>query len=126
MNWIRSIANDQFFNGLTKSNWVNVGEDFDFSPYVNSLSKMIDNVFTNIKDIIAENFCYHILNSMPKIITESFLQNLFKLKKIDESGAEKLLMDIYEIRANLLRIYNRINGNNGVKSTSENDFNLIW
>lgn len=127
MNWIKSNANEQFYNGLTKGIWVNVRQDFDFSPYLNSLNKQIDSIFENVSDIIAENFCFHILNSVPKILTESFLINLFKIKKIDESGSEKLLMDMYEIREGIVKIYNKVNLIQGNKHTlSENDFNWIW
>ena len=127
MNWIKSIANDQFNVGLTKSTWVNLGENNDTSAYVNSLGKMVESVFNNIKDIIAENFCYHILNSLPKILTESFLMNLYKIKKIDESGAEKMLIDVFLIKQNVLKLYNYINAAHGNKTTTgENDFNLIW
>ncbi len=127
MNWIKSIANDQFYAGLTKSTWVSLAEDTDTSAYVNSLGKQIESVFNNINDIIAENFCYHILNSMPKILTECFLINLYKIKRIDESGAEKMLIDVFLIKQNVLKLYNNINAANGNKSSaSENDFNLIW
>ena len=112
--------------GLTKPNCTNI-ENSDFSSYVNLLGKQIESVFNIIKDIIAENFCYHILNSLPKIITECFLMNLYKIRKIDESGAEKMLMDVFEIKQNILKIYNKVNASNVNKSLSgENDFNLIW
>lgn len=127
MNWIKSIANDQFNQGLTKSTWVNLGDDNDTSAFVNLLGKQVEVVFSNIKDIIAENFCYHILNSLPKILTECFLMNLYKVKKIDESGAEKMLIDVFLIKQNVLKLYNYINAANGNKSMAgENDFNLIW
>lgn len=126
MNWIKSLANEQFSQGLMKGNWVNVAEDCDSSPYVHALGRAVEGVFNVIKDIIAENFCYHILNSLPRIITECFLLSLYKLKKIDESGAEKLLMEIYEIKAKINEIYKKVNLSNGIKSSSENDFNLIW
>lgn len=127
MNWIKSIANDQFSNGITKTYWVNLPEDLDNSLYVNSLAKEIESVFNNIKDIIAENFCYHILNSLPKIVTECFLMNLYKIKKIDESGAEKMLIHVFLIKQNILKLYSNINASHGNKSVAgENDFNLIW
>ena len=125
MNWIKSLANEQFSQGLMKGNWVNVAEDCDSSPYVHALGRAVEGVFIVIKDIIAENFCYHILNSLPRIITECFLLSLYKLKKIDESGAEKLLMEIYEIKAKINEIYKKVNLTNGNKSLSENDFNLL-
>ncbi len=127
MNWIKSIAYDQYNIGLTKSTWVNISDDSDSSPYVNTLTKLVDNVFNTIKDIMAENFCYHILNSLPKILTETFIANLYKIKKIDESGAEKMLIDVFLIKQNIIQIYNRVNSSNGNKTTlGENDFNLIW
>jgi hypothetical protein len=127
MNWIKSIANDQFNQGITKFSWVNLAEDLDNSLYVNSLAKQTESVFNNIKDIIAENFCFHILNSLPKIVTECFLMNLYKIKKIDESGAEKMLIHVFLIKQNVLKLYNNVNASHGNKSvTGENDFNLIW
>jgi len=127
MNWIKSIANDQFNQGITKFSWVNLAEDLDNSLYVNSLAKQIESVFNIIKDIIAENFCFHILNSLPKIVTECFLMNLYKIKKIDESGAEKMLIHVFLIKQNVLKLYNNVNASHGNKSvTGENDFNMIW
>lgn len=127
VNWIKSVANENFYIGLVKGIWTNVKED-DFSPYLNNLGKQIAVIFDNITDIIAENFCYHILNSLPKIITESFLMNFFKIKKVDESGSEKMLMDMYEIREIVVKIYNKVNSSHGNNKgiSNENDFNWIW
>jgi len=126
MNWIKSIANDQFNQGLSKAIWVNLAVDTDSSHYINSFAKQIENLFNSFKDIIADNFCYHFLNSLPKIITECFLMNLYKIKKIDDSGAEKMLIDIFEIKQNVTNLYNKISGANINRGTGENDFNYIW
>ena len=62
--------------------------------------------------------------------------NFFKIKKVDESGSEKMLMDMYEIREIIVKIYNKVNSShqknnivansNSNVNNNENDFNWIW
>ncbi len=121
MAHLRNSANEHF-QSMIKMNWVNVHETSNFSQFVFHISTTFEGIFMILKDILSDDI-YHILNSLPKLVTETFFFNFYKLKKVDESGAQKFLMDVYELRTMVLKIYSVINGN---KVSQENDFNFLW
>ena len=45
------------------------------------------------------------LNIIPKIILENLMSYIYKVKKIDENGAQQLLTDIGELKNNILNLY---------------------
>jgi hypothetical protein len=130
INYLKNIANEQF-GQMLKMTWTSskasdaaLNSD-NVSNFVLIVIKNFENVFIIVKEILQENFVFHILNSIPKLITEAFLSNLYKIKKIDEAGAQKLLMDIYELKGMILKIYNTVNGGNQQMTSRDNDFNLM-
>jgi hypothetical protein len=122
MAFLKNTATEHF-SMIIKQNWVNPSNTNDLSQFVLLINKSYENTFLIVKDILADDI-FHILNSLPKIITETFFLNFYKIKKIDESGAQKLLMDTYELKSMILKIYSVVNSGN--KVNQENDFNFIW
>jgi hypothetical protein len=122
MAFLRNTANEQF-SAILKQTWININNTTDLSQFVLLINKSFENTFLIIKEILSDDI-FHILNSLPKIITEAFFINFYKIKKIDESGAQKLLMDIYELKSMILKIYSSVNSVN--KVNQENDFNFLW
>jgi hypothetical protein len=122
MAHLKNIANEHFA-GMIKQTWVNANNTNDLSQFVLLINKSYENTFLIVKEILADDI-FHILNSLPKIITETFMVHFYKIKKIDESGAQKLLMDIYELKSMILKIYSVVNASN--KINHESDFNFIW
>jgi hypothetical protein len=101
----------------------------DISQFVIAISKSFENNFYVIKDILQEEFIFHFLNIIPKLITDGFIVHLYKIKKIDEAGAQKLLTDVYELKGMILKIYNMVskaNSGGGVATSipKENDTRL--
>ena len=76
--------------------------------YGKEIYKSIEKYFMLIKDILQEEFLCHFLNVIPKILTEDIQSFLYKIKKIDQAGAEKLLFDIYELKEMIKKIYNLV------------------
>ena len=120
MQNMRNLLNENFFT-MTKLNWTNIGLSNDISGFVINANKTLENLFLNIRDILQENLVFHILNSIPSVIASKFIENLCKVKKIDEGGAQKLMMDVYELKSMINKIYNLISGGH----SKENDFNFI-
>jgi hypothetical protein len=139
MAHVRNLVNEQFI-AMSKVTWTSLGNNFDsnnISSFVLNINKSLESIFSIIKEILQDNLVYHILNSMPSLITVKFLENLYKVKKIDEGGAQKLLMDVYELKGMISKIYGKVSGANltsginnskeqkELKDLKENDFNFM-
>jgi vacuolar protein sorting-associated protein 53 len=126
MAHVRNLVNEQLVT-MSKMTWTSLGDSNNISSFVLNINKNLDGIFTIIKEILQDNLVYHILNSMPSLITNKFLENLYKVKKIDEGGAQKLMMDIYELKGMISKIYTKVSGVSGVgvSQSKENDFNLM-
>lgn len=101
-------------------NWVEI-EASNVSSYVTKIRERFTNFFKIAKDILYENFSIHLLNLLPKIITDSFLNFFYRIKKIDESGAQQLLMDIFDLKSLVIELYKDLTG-----KPSEGDFSFNW
>lgn len=123
MSHVRNLVNEQLVT-MSKTSWTILGDNINISNFVLSINKSLDGIFSTIKEILQDNLVYHILNSMPSLITNKFLENLYKVKKIDEGGAQKLMMDIYELKGMISKIYSKVSGLS-VGVSKENDFNLM-
>jgi len=125
MQYLRNILNEQFLS-MTKLTWTFSGLSPDIGQFVINIQKNSENMFLVIKDILQEGFLYHILNSIPDLIYKKFLENLYKIKKIDESGAQKLLIDVYEMKGMITKLYSLISGIPLSNiANKENDFNFV-
>ena len=125
MQYLRNIFNEQFIS-MTKLTWTFSGLSPDIGQFVINIQKNSENMFLVIKDILQEGFLYHILNSIPDIIYKKFLENLYKIKKIDEAGAQKLLIDVYEMKGMITKLYSLISGIPlSSIANKENDFNYV-
>ena len=77
--------------GIIKKNWVlGTSGGKDTNAFVIGISKILNDEFNFIKNILQEEFLCHYLNVVPKIISELLINYLYKIKKIDESGAQEI------------------------------------
>ena len=105
-NNIKISINDILQSNFLKKNWVlGNNENIEANSYVFSISKVLEKTFILIKDILQEEFICHFLNIIPKIILENLMSYIYKVKKIDENGAQQLLTDIGELKNNILNLY---------------------
>lgn len=105
---IKNMIMEQLKCGFLKMNWVagnSMNNAVEVSSFIIKISKAIESNFLIVKDILQEVFICHFLNIIPKLVTETMIMYLYKLKKIDEAGAQKLLADVYELKAMILNIY---------------------
>ena len=111
---------------MSKLTWTYPGLSNDVGQFVINIHKNFENNFMVIKDILQEGFLYHILNSVPDLIYKKFLENLYKIKKIDEAGAQKLLIDVYFLKEMITKLYSLVSGIPLTNiSNKENDFNFV-
>lgn len=105
---LKNAINEHLSTGFLKQNWVvgnNMNNPSEVSSFVVKISKSIESNFLIVKDILQEVFVCHFLNIIPKLVTDTLLNCLYRLKKIDEAGAQKLLTDVFELKAMILNIY---------------------
>lgn len=105
---------------ISQSNWIDV-DPSNASPYVSRIREKISNFIKIVKEDLYENFSIHLLNLLPKIISDSFLYYFYRIKKIDETGAQQLLMDVFDLKSLIIESYKDITG-----KPSESDFNFNW
>lgn len=117
---LRTTTNDKF-GTILKMALVNLDDSGFLTGYVSQLGDSYRSFFNVVKNILSENFCFHILNSLPKIVTDSFFGVFYKVKRVDDSGAEKLLMDICELKTIILNLYKLVSNR-----SVEGDFNYNW
>ena len=92
--------------GIIKKNWVlGTSGGKDTNAFVNGISKILNDEFNFIKNILQEEFLCHYLNVVPKIISELLINYLYKIKKIDESGAQEIYTNIGELKNIILNLY---------------------
>jgi len=103
---LKNSVEAQLQNGIVKKNWVfGSGSGHDTNAFVIGISKILNEEFTFIKNILQEEFLCHYLNVVPKIISDQFIVYLYRIKKIDESGAQEIYTNIGELKNIILNLY---------------------
>jgi hypothetical protein len=116
--------------GIIKKNWVlGTSGGKDTNAFVNGISKILNDEFNFIKNILQEEFLCHYLNVVPKIISELLINYLYKIKKIDESGAQEIYTNIGELKNIILNLYyvvvKPVPGQNKENDSRYNCLNMI-
>ena len=96
---------DTLKTSFLTSNWASDTLSTEISSFVIKIYKTIENYFINMKDILQEAFICHFLNTIPQLVVQILLMYLYKVKKINENGAQKMLMDITELKEMIINIY---------------------
>jgi hypothetical protein len=116
--------------GIIKKNWVlGTSGGKDTNAFVIGISKILNDEFNFIKNILQEEFLCHYLNVVPKIISELLINYLYKIKKIDESGAQEIYTNIGELKNIILNLYyivvKPVPGQNKENDSRYNCLNMI-
>ena len=116
--------------GIIKKNWVlGTSGGKDTNAFVSGISKILNDEFNCIKNILQEEFLCHYLNVVPKIISELLIIYLYKIKKIDESGAQEIYTNIGELKNIILNLYyivvKPVPGQNKENDSRYNCLNMI-
>ena len=116
--------------GIIKRNWVlGTSGGKDTNAFVIGISKILNDEFNFIKNILQEEFLCHYLNVVPKIISELLINYLYKIKKIDESGAQEIYTNIGELKNIILNLYyivvKPVPGQNKENDSRYNCLNMI-
>ena len=126
---IKNLINEQLQNGIVKKNWFGNTNSSNLGSFVNEISKILENNFSVIKNILQEEFICHFLNIIPKTISESLMLYIYKIKKIDENGGQILLTCVGELKDTLLNLYflviKPVPGQNKENDTRYNCLNMI-
>ena len=62
------------------------------------ISEILNDEFNLIQNFLQEEFLCHYLNFVPEIISEFFITHLYRIKKIDELGANAIYTNIGELK----------------------------
>ena len=126
---LKNLINEQLQNGIIKKNWFGNKNNSNLGSFVNEIAKILENNFSLIKNILQEEFICHFLNIIPKIISDSLMLYIYKIKKIDENGGQILLTCIGELKDSLLNLYftviKPVPGQNKENDTRYNCLNMI-
>lgn len=94
------------FKKMRNMSWSNVSNVVDESPYVKEvigiLNEAVPRIRSAIPAIFFQSFCMKLVTS----VLDSLLDNIWKLKRITQTGAGQLLLDLNGIKEYLLRCPN--------------------
>ena len=127
---LKNSVESQLQTGIVKKNWVLVNSNArDTNAFVVGISKILNEEFNLIKNILQEEFLCHYLNVVPKIISESLIVYLYRIKKIDEVGAQEIYTNIGELKNIILNLYyvvvKPVPGQNKENDSRYNCLNMI-
>jgi hypothetical protein len=127
---LKNSVESQLQTGIVRKNWVLAnGSSPDTNAFVIGISKILNDEFNLIKSILQEEFLCHYLNVVPKIISESLIIYLYKIKKIDEAGAQEIYTNIGELKNIILNLYyvvvKPVPGQNKENDSRYNCLNMI-
>eukprot|EP01041_Mallomonas_annulata_P013062 gene13062-27567_t len=97
---------DPAFRTMRKTNWSQVTSVGDDSPYVAQIKTVLEVAIPRVRDILSP---LHFKNICLKISTEiisKFQEMILKQKKIINTGAEQLLLDLNSLKSFLLKLHN--------------------
>ena len=127
---LKNSIESQLQTGIVKKNWLlAVNNTSDTNAFVVGISKILNDEFGRIKNILQEEFLCHYLNVVPKIISDSLIVYLYKIKKIDEIGAQEIYTNIGELKNIILNLYfivvKPVPGQNKENDSRYNCLNMI-
>ena len=127
---LKNSVESQLQTGIVKKNWVLANSNArDTNVFVVGISKILNEEFNLIKNILQEEFLCHYLNVVPKIISESLIVYLYRIKKIDEVGAQEIYTNIGELKNIILNLYyvvvKPVPGQNKENDSRYNCLNMI-
>jgi len=127
---LKNSVEAQLQTGIVKKNWVLANSNArDTNAFVVGISKILNEEFNLIKNILQEEFLCHYLNVVPKIISESLIVYLYRIKKIDEVGAQEIYTNIGELKNIILNLYyvvvKPVPGQNKENDSRYNCLNMI-
>jgi hypothetical protein len=127
---LKNSVESQLQTGIVKKNWVLANSNArDTNAFVLGISKILNEEFNLIKNILQEEFLCHYLNVVPKIISESLIVYLYRIKKIDEVGAQEIYTNIGELKNIILNLYyvvvKPVPGQNKENDSRYNCLNMI-
>ena len=79
----------------------NIKGEEDTSPYMQSSIKTLDNTFHYLNSIINESNYNRIIFKIPSKIMELIFSLFYKIKKMDDSGAQKMTIDLKALRKSI-------------------------
>lgn len=90
---------------MLKLNWVNIKGEEDTSSYMQNIIRLFDSTFNLVNKIVSDvNFNY-VIFKMPTKIIDLIFGLLYKIKKMDETGAQKLTVDLKALKKLFTSVY---------------------
>ena len=94
------------FKKMRNMNWSNVTNVVDESPYVKEAISVLNDAVPKIRSSIPQLFFQSFCMKLVTAVLDSLLDNIWKLKRITQTGAGQLLLDLNGLKEFILRMPN--------------------
>ncbi|CAD8075883.1 unnamed protein product [Paramecium primaurelia] len=95
---------DQFYQQMLKIDWNEFENMGDASKYIRDTISFLEGHIKTIKDLLSESYLIFYLNKLVVYLNNKFINSVFRIKKISEIGLSQLMLDVSELKTNLVRI----------------------
>jgi len=92
---------EQHYQNMLKTNWSTYDKTGDTSGYAKGISESFMSSAIIFKGMLSMNFYLVFINRLVPFVTNSFMQHVYKTKRINEIAAQQFLVDIQDIKKNL-------------------------
>lgn len=92
------------YTNMQKITWGTLDKTGDTSEYAKRVTEAFISSVTLLQGVMSQNIYLVFINRMAAFIPESFLNHIYKIKKLNEIGAQQLLLDVSEIKKQLLKM----------------------
>lgn len=96
---------DTKFGFINSSSWVDVATERDNNAQIDGLLKQVSLLLTTVQPILNKTHFSFLINKTPNLITTAFKDKFYQIKKIDESGAQSLIMIVKVLESAVAKLF---------------------
>lgn len=90
----------RIFAAFSRSpNWGTLEAVLDHSDYVNQLSALVADVVPTVSALVSDSYHNLFCTQFANAIIPKYTENIFKIKRLNETGAQQLSLDAHQIKS---------------------------
>jgi hypothetical protein len=93
------------FSSMASANWTNIEEVVLENQYVNVVQAVLVKDIPTIRNGLSDNYFRTFCTKLASSALDTFLDIIFRQKRISEMGAQQMLLDMYNIKTQLLNLH---------------------
>lgn len=93
------------FSAMASANWTNIEEVVLENQYVNAVQTVFVKDIPTIRNGLSDNYFRTFCTKLASDSLDTFLDIIFRQKRISEMGAQQMLLDMYNIKTQLLNLH---------------------